>query len=149
MFHATRRALCKTSYMHFVNHRIGKLTAQVPIASPIKIIINDNALGRPNDSVIAEKKMPGEGENTGLSIEHWNRIAAPSRDQTDRLLESDKAAPPQYLARTCSRYPPAILLWRKSNHFRRLWIIRMVVQQNPHRSSRTTKDKKLHAHVVH
>ena len=136
--------------MHFVNYRIGKLTAQVPIASPIKIIINDNALGRPNDSVIAEKKMPGEGARIrvyqssvgieSLTLLGIKRTVCLKVIKLPRLNTWHERAPD---------IPPAILLWRKSNHFRRLWIIRMVVQQNPHRSSRTTKDKKLHAHVVH
>ena len=51
-FDLGRAALGETANVHFVDDRFADVAANVSIAVPIKVVVDDDTLGRPNHAVV-------------------------------------------------------------------------------------------------
>ena len=61
MAHPARLGTGESANVQLVDHRLVQAAAQVAIALPIELVVDDHALGRPNDAVVGRQEIARQG----------------------------------------------------------------------------------------
>ena len=60
------RDLGEAADVHLVDDRLGELAAEVAVALPVELVVDDHALGRADDAVVGRQEMAGQGLGVGV-----------------------------------------------------------------------------------
>ncbi len=142
-------AVGETFDMHLVNHRFADIVAHMTIAFPIKLIIDNDALGWTNHAISSGLKLASECLRIRIDqacrrIKPVPILGVPG----SACLKMIKLTMRERRHVQTPNITPAIRIPIKTDHLRGFGVTHFVVKQQPHRSCRSTEDRKLCAGVV-
>src|SRR2546430_4110804 len=133
MLDLARFVLGEAADMRFVDDRLAHAAAKMAVALPIEEVIDDDALGRPDDAVWRRQVITGEGlsiwiDQPGLAVEPLSFFGVVRAVG----LKVIKLASAHARNEDAPDVAPAVTLWIELDGFFRLRIVHVVIEQQPH-----------------
>ena len=139
-------ASSEPSDMHLVDDRLTQFASQVPVALPIKMIVDNHAFGWTNDAIASGQKISGQGTSVGIDQPRGG-IESVTFLRLKRAfsLQMVQLAIAQARHEHAPDISPAIVIGIHLDDFHWFQIRDPIVQQYPHRGRIAAEHDKLHA----
>ena len=142
--------LRETADVDFVNDRLGEAAAEMAVALPVKLVVDDDAFRRTQDAALRRKEVAGQRlaiwvDQPGLRVE---AIAA-QRFVRPISLQMIKLARPGARNEHAPDVPPAVQIGIELDDVGGVGIVDALIEQHPHGGRAAAEDDELHPPVVY
>ena len=149
MADAARRVAGEAADVHLVDHGFVQTAAQVAVALPIELIIDNNALRRTDDIVLGRQEIARQGlgiriEQPGPAVESQSLVGLEGSVglKMVELLRADAGH------EDAPNVAPAVQIGIKVDRLGRFRVGRRIIQQHPHCRCPATEHDELHPTIM-
>ena len=134
----------------FVDDRLRKTAAEVAVALPVELVVDDDAFGRSQDAALWRKEIAGKRlavgiDQPGLGVE---AVAAHRLVRTIGLQVIELPGP-RTGHEDAPDVPPAVQIGIVLDDIGRIGVVDVLVEQDPHRGGAAAENDELHTPVMH